>query len=310
VVRLGTLEAHRVDAIDSKAGPQIVLVHGFGLGAWMWERDQGLLAQAGHTSWAVNLPGHGADVGADADFDKLVSAVTAAVSDLESPTLVGHGGGALVAQVVAERTNLSALVLMNPLPPGNVKYRPDMVGAQALIGALPSVFAGRVEFTLEAASSTSLAAVPEGEREAVYQRISPWPSGLARSLVRRPEVTSTGVPTLVLTGLQDHVVPSSVSRLVGDFHNAVTWRFDDVGHLPPLEPTGTRVVKSLVGWLADPQPRRVLELNAFQPGEGVGDTARAARMPEKTARSSSRFLKRNQALKDERRYKGDDPLSG
>ncbi len=306
MVRLGGLGAHSVDGTNGADGPTVLLVHGFGQGAWIWSRDQDLLAAAGYTSVAVDLPGHGADAGASADFDALVAGLVAAVADLDGPVLVGLGGGGLVAQVVAERTNLSALVLINPLPSGDVKYRPDMPGAQALLGALSSVLGGGMELSLESASTTSLSAVPDAERAQIHGRTTPWPAGLARSLVRRPSVTPTGLPTLVLTGLQDHVVPSNVSRLVGDYFNAVTWRFDDVGHLPPLEPAGERLTRALMEWLGDPQSRKVLEIHAFQPDEGVGEDVREGRRPKRTARSNSRFLSVNRAVAVARSFKGDD----
>ncbi|GEM_PF-1440950 len=310
MARLGALEAHRVDGTDGADGDPVLLVHGFGQGSWIWDRDQQLLAAEGHSSVAVDLPGHGADAGSDADFDDMVAGLVSAVSELDAPVLVALGGGALVAQVVAERTNLTALVLINPVPPGDVRYRPDMAGAQALVGALPSLLGGNLAFSLEAASSTSLSAVSESDRADVHARITPWPGGLARSLFRRPQVTPTGVPTLVLTGLQDHVVPSNISRLVGDYFNAVTWRFDDLGHLPPLEPTGGRLVQAMVGWLRDPQPRKVLEIHAFEPSAGVGEEEREARRPKKTARSNSRFLARNRAAARDKAFKGDDASSG
>ncbi len=302
--RLGPLVAHRV-AGSKEGDPTVVLVHGFGQGAWIWRRDQALLAEAGWTSVAVDLPGHGADAGGDAAFDDLVAGLVGAVSQLDQPVLVGLGGGALVAQVVAERTSLSALVLINPLPSGDVKYRPGAAGAQALIGALPSVLGGGVELSLGAASTTILSAVPEGDRASVHGQLAPWPGGLVRSLLRRPSVTPTGVATLVLTGLQDEMVPSATSRLVGDYHNAVTWRFDDVGHLPPQEPTGERLTRAMLEWLANPQPRKVLEIHAFQPAEGVGEGEREARRPKKTARSNSRFLRKNREAASEAAFKGE-----
>ncbi len=309
MTRLGPLAASHVEKTGSREGLEVVLVHGFGLGGWIWERDQALLAQSGHSSWAVDLPGHGTEAGGSADFEALVSALQEAVSSLESPVLVGMGGGALVAQVVAQRSDLHSLVLINPLPPGGVKFRPGMAGLQALLSALPSFLTGRPQLSLEGASSTTLTALPEPVRAAVHARTTPWPEGLAKSLFRRPSVAPSSVPTLVLTGLQDHLVPANVGRLVGDFHNAVTWRFDDVGHLPALEPGGERVVRSMLEWLANPQPRRVLEVQAFQPSEGVGQQSRDARSPEKTARSNSRFLTRNRGKIKDREFKAEDDAS-
>ena len=56
-MKLGPLNARCVRS-ERQNGPPVLLVHGIGLGAWIWERDQRLLANAGLTSWAVDLPGH------------------------------------------------------------------------------------------------------------------------------------------------------------------------------------------------------------------------------------------------------------
>jgi hypothetical protein len=108
-------------------------------------------------------------------------------------------------------------------------------------------------------------------------------------VLRPPKVEPARCPVLVTCGLQDRLVSYRVARLIGDFHrNAVTWRFDDVGHFPQLEPGGARLLDAVLHWVKAPQSRRVLEVEAFSPEEGVGRKERKARTPH-PERSDSRW---------------------
>ena len=301
---LGPLAAHLVEAVGEGAGSPVVLVHGFGQGAWIWERDQAVFAEAGFTTWAIELPGHGADAGSSVSLEELVASLAAAVATLETPVLVGLGGGALLAQVVAAREPVGPLVLVNPLPPAQVRFRPGRTGLRALVQAGPGLLTGRVRLPLDASVAASLAAVEPSERRSIWERITPWPPGLARDLLLRPEAPPAPGPTLVLPGLADHLVPTAVARLVGDYHQAVVWRFDDVGHLPPLEAAGLRLTRHLVDWLQRPHRRQVVELDAFAPDEGVGKRVRDARRGDRPRpRSNSRFLAHNRARSRKRRFR-------
>jgi pimeloyl-ACP methyl ester carboxylesterase len=88
-------------------GPPTLLVHGLGLGSWMWERDQARLAERGIASWAIDLPGHGSDVGSDVSVQDIVAAVHAAHDVVAEETgqkvvLIGHSLGALAVQMLFE----------------------------------------------------------------------------------------------------------------------------------------------------------------------------------------------------------------
>jgi pimeloyl-ACP methyl ester carboxylesterase len=93
----------------------IVLVHGAWHGAWCWAAVQAALDQRGLTSYAIDLPGHGAstlplgDLHGDADhlgdvLDRLA---------LSDSVLVGHSyGGAVITDAAAARTDLAHLVYL------------------------------------------------------------------------------------------------------------------------------------------------------------------------------------------------------
>ncbi len=84
----------------------VVLIHGAWQGAWVWGDVRPLLAQAGMTAVAVDLPGNGNDdIGpADVSLDLYTAHVGAIVRGLGRPvSLVAHSGGGLIASAVAER---------------------------------------------------------------------------------------------------------------------------------------------------------------------------------------------------------------
>ena len=89
------------------------------------------------------------------------------------------------------------------------------------------------------------------------------------------------------------VVSTWTSRLIGDYHDAIIWRFDDLGHMPSLEPNGERMVRYIIGWLKEPRGRHVREIDAFAPEEGVGQELRDKRRGAMgRQRSNNRFKRK------------------
>ncbi|KAA1399710.1 alpha/beta fold hydrolase [Aeromicrobium ginsengisoli] len=104
---------------------KIILVPGFWLGAWSWDRIAPALEAAGHDVVALTLPGLES---VDADRSGIgladhVAAIVAAVDEAEEPVvLVGHsGGGAAVHGAVDQRADKVARAIYvdsGPLPHG------------------------------------------------------------------------------------------------------------------------------------------------------------------------------------------------
>jgi pimeloyl-ACP methyl ester carboxylesterase len=252
----------------------------------MWERSQARLAEQGLASWAFDLPGHGADAGRDVQFEEIVSAVAAAHDAVAQETgsavaVVGHSMGALAVQVLFGTLTLDCAVLMCPTPPAGVSLRPDRAMLKAGFAVLPALLRRKpLEIPLAAYAATAMTAVaPERHRE-VHGKLTAWPNRLTRTLARnRPTVAPNkpDFPVLVVLGGKDLVTPPATVRSVGDWYEAVVWRFDDVGHLPPLEPGGERVSKHLAGFLLEPRSRRIHGAEAFAPADGSGTDVRADR---------------------------------
>lgn len=288
-MKLAGLDAHHVRPAQP-VGPPLLLVHGIGLGRWFWKRDQELLASLGLESWAVDLPGHGAAAG-KATMDHCYDAVEAAAACLEEPALVGHSAGGLVAQVVASRTAVRSLVLVASVPCAPVPFLPTPQGVRCMLPQLGRLAAGRnlplrrIDYV-----RTGMHLLSEDEVDRAVAQLSPWPNGMVRDMAfRRPRLEGWGGPVLVTHGLLDRVSSLRTSRLLADHHDAVLWRFDDLAHLPPLEPGGERHARAVGEWLLQPTVRQVREIDPLAPTEGVGDGRRAERRGWNPPRSDSGF---------------------
>jgi pimeloyl-ACP methyl ester carboxylesterase len=99
----------------------LLFIHGELTGSWLWERYLGYFAGRGWEGHALNLRNHFWSQTADPTtltFDWYVDDVAAAMERLGPSTVaVGHGLGGLLVLKAAERTELSAVVLLSPEPP-------------------------------------------------------------------------------------------------------------------------------------------------------------------------------------------------
>jgi pimeloyl-ACP methyl ester carboxylesterase len=274
-MRLGELEVE-----VSGHGPPVVLVHGIGLGPWLWRPWLPLFAERGLRTVAVRLP----DGAANQDFEQTVTAVASVVRTFPEPILVGHSMGGLVAQVLATRVPVRALALICPLPPGQIRVLPSREAIRHGGGLVRALLAGRpLRVDWDLYRRLGLDVMDEATARACFARTEPWSNALARDLAfRRPhvDVSRLHVPTLVCIGKQDRLVAWQKARIIGDLYEAVTWRYDELGHMPPYEPGGDRMGRDLAGWLAAPARPAVLESEGYGPAEGVGHTLRAERRGE------------------------------
>ncbi|MES2640823.1 MAG: alpha/beta fold hydrolase [Myxococcota bacterium] len=287
--RFGPLEG--VVSGPADAPVVAVLLHGIGLGPWLWEPWIPAFTAAGVRTIALRMPGH-AEGDADIGLADMVTAVEAALDAIGgTPVIVGHSMGGLVAQILATRRTFAAVALVCPLPAGQVRVLPPRGALRSGLSLARSLLAGaplRVGWSLYRAVGLDL--VDEGTARDLHARVVPWPNRLCRDLAfARPVVdpARVNVPVLVALGARDTLVPWRQARLLGDLYEAVTWRYDDLGHMPPWEPGGDRLGRDLVAWVVAPSRPQVLESEGYGPAEGVGHTLRRERRGEAMKRRSA-----------------------
>lgn len=289
-IQLGKLKGTLVRP-DEERGPPVLLVHGLGMGRWVFERFQATLAGQGVPSIAIDLPGHGGEDESEPGFERAVAEVTEAVDELPGCVLLGHSGGGAIAQVAAGRARPTALILVQPFPCDGVAMPTHRFMLHLARRHLTDLLMGRpVVFEAEDLERMGLDLVPEAQRAALADKFQPVPARLLRQLVRRPYRVDPGAvrcPTLVCTGKLDAVTPWVVGRRIGEWYDAVIWRYDDLGHFPWLQDEGVRLENQLAEYIVRPVERKVTEAEAWAPNEGRGTDARMVSRGSEGARRSA-----------------------
>ena len=245
-----------VECFGDGGGP-VVLLHGFGGSSFSWRYWIPALAER-HKVWAVDLKGHGSapapedDRYTPHDHAELVYRLIIQ-KDLRDVTLFGHSMGGGIALLVAlrlwEQGRLQRLVLVSGtaytqrLPPfvkiarkGRLaRWLFTLVPKRGLIGwVLRSIV-----YDPSAISGAQIEAYAEPLRSAPHRRgliktaQDIIPSDIDELSARFSEID---VPTLLLWGRHDRVVPLSVGEKLSEALPQATLEvLEDCGHLPAEE---------------------------------------------------------------------------
>ena len=229
------------------AGPDALLLHGYGSDSLSWVVNQTALEPAA-TLHAVDLPGHGAatlDVG-DGSVAALAAQVAQALDagGLKRLNVVGHSlGGAVAMRLAQDRPDLvGSLALIAPaglgqgVDAGFLDAYPEMADAAAATALMQRLVVqprliGRV---LVARVLAQLA--EEGRRDAL-RRIAAALQADAAAHEATAEaigrIAPTVLPRLVVWGAQDAINPHDPERLAR--FGAQTLIAPEAGHLPHIE---------------------------------------------------------------------------
>jgi len=232
-------------------GPELVLLHGWGLHGGVWEPLRAALEQRFHVS-AFDLPGHGFSAFTPLrGFDQAVDAVAAQVP--ANAIVCGWSMGGLLAQALARRhpARVRALALVSTTP--SFVQRPDWPHAMKI--EVLAGFASGLRTDLEATLKTFVALNAMGganSRPAIralatelLARGAPDPSALDVGLEMlgatdlRADAGGITQPTVIFHGRRDALAPIEAGRWLGErVPRARLVELENAAHLPFLSHPG------------------------------------------------------------------------
>jgi pimeloyl-ACP methyl ester carboxylesterase len=225
-----------------------VLIHGAWQGAWVWDQLKPLLAEAGVTPVAIDLPGNGTDdtKPADVSLDLYVDHIGELLQRLpERVSLVAHSGGGVVASAVAERfaERISRIAYVaGMMLPSEVSYAdivaelkddlPNVAGIAPHLVWSDDRLSSRVP--VQAALTYFFQDCPSTEAMAAAQRLTPQPE---RGRTVRPRLTPESfgrIPRLYIETEADRSVILACQRRMQALVPGAEVVTLQTGHAPQL----------------------------------------------------------------------------
>ncbi|TDN91826.1 alpha/beta hydrolase [Microbacterium sp. BK668] len=210
----------------------VLLSHGWPLNSDAWEATALFLAERGHRAVAHDRRGHGKSTQTwnGNEMDTYADDLACLIDhlDLQNLTLIGHStGGGEVLHYLARHgsTRVARLVLVSAVPPLMVRREdnPGGLPIDVFDGIRAGEAAGRSQLYRDLADgpffgNNRTGEVPQGTRDAF------WLQGLASGTRNayeciaafsetdfRPDLEKVDVPTLVIHGDDDQIVPFEIS---------------------------------------------------------------------------------------------------
>jgi len=231
---------------DAEGAP-VILIHGFGGDCLSWLFNQEALAE-GHTTYAIDLPGHGGsdkDVG-DGTLDVMIKAVLdfMEANGIAKAHLVGHSMGGAVSLALALRhpDRVASASLLAPAGLGaeiNMDFINGFIDqrrAKKLRGVLEALVNDPGMITNDMVEEVLKYKRLDGAQEALGKmRDGLFPGG-SQPTFDSGELAGISVPTLAIWGEADQILPVAHADALPDKVTVV--RLPATGHLPQMEKAG------------------------------------------------------------------------
>jgi pimeloyl-ACP methyl ester carboxylesterase len=248
----------------SRKKPPVMMIHGGFCGPWAFDRLAGRFESAGHKVSRPALRFH------DGQTPPPALATTSLLDyagDLEAelgdepPILVGHSMGGLIAQMLAARRKVAALVLLAPSPPWGVPPSTlfEIAAAQALLLKV-GFWAQILEPDAGYAARHSFNRMGPAEREEMAARLVPesgratfelmhW--GLDMGRASEVDARKVDCPVLLLVGSEDRInPPGTVERIAALYKDRATFETrPGMSHWLIGEPGWEEVAGRALNWL-------------------------------------------------------------
>ncbi|HVR65889.1 MAG TPA: acetoin dehydrogenase dihydrolipoyllysine-residue acetyltransferase subunit [Verrucomicrobiae bacterium] len=225
-------------------GAPVLFIHGFGGDLNNWLFNQEVLAES-HTTYAIDLPGHGGsgkDVGAG-DLGAMTAAVAGwmAAMKIDRAHLVGHSlGGAIALQLAATQPDkVASATLICPAglgPDVSMEYINGFIETsrgkklepilQMLVANPALVTRDMIEDVLKFKRIDGVDAALKKMRDAIV------PGG-KQGAILRDAFGKVKAPIQIISGSQDRIVPAKHAE--GLPGNVKVHSFANAGHMPHME---------------------------------------------------------------------------
>ncbi len=229
---------------EQGAGDPVVMVHGLGGTASVWEPQAMRLAEhfrvvrydqrgsgASRSTEALSIDRWVADLG------ELLDAL-----DLDRPHLVGHSLGTLVVQHFAarhpERVRSLALLGINRSPPEARRAAVLQRAAEVRVDGVASIVDSLLAVAPSRHSARHAPAAMAAIREMISRQDDASYAASCEAMAHstRPDLSGVDAPLLLVAGLADTISPPQLSRdLAADYPGARLVELPDCGHWMPLE---------------------------------------------------------------------------
>ena len=246
--------------------PPVLMIHGAFCGPWSLD---GLRERFESAGYAVSAPALRFHNGARPPAALGTTGLADYAADLEdeikalgqAPILVGHSMGGLLAQMLATRHDVAALILLAPSAPwGTPPTTLFEIGAAQALHLHPGYWNMVLEPSRDVALAHSLDRLPRHMRDEVFNRFVPesgratfeimnW--GLDVNRASEVEADQVTAPLLFLTGSEDRInPPSTVERIAALYRGRATHEvLDGMGHWLIGEPGWERLAERSLQWL-------------------------------------------------------------
>jgi pimeloyl-ACP methyl ester carboxylesterase len=244
------------------------MIHGAFCGPWAFDRFREPFVAAGYAVHAPALRLHGsvrdrAGLATTSLFDYAADLERFVSRFDQRPVLVGHSLGGLLAQMLAARGLVRALVLLAPSPPWGILPTTlfELASAQALL--LTGDYWNRpLRPDYDVAASHSLDRLSPPERREVFARFVPE-SGLATfeimhalwDVKRAAQVTARDVtcPIFCLVGERDRINPPSTVRRIAERYRgrAIFETLPGHSHWLIGEPGWEKIAARACDWISE-----------------------------------------------------------
>jgi alpha-beta hydrolase superfamily lysophospholipase len=242
---------------DSAPEAHIVLVHGIAEHCGRYERTGSLFADAGFFVRSFDLIGFGGSGGPRGDIgdwaqyhDQIERHVEWAIEQGGPVVLMGHsmGGNLALGYVLSARPTPDLLVLSAPALGGGAGWQRAVAGVGARIAptvAIPNSLKGD-QLSRDPAVGEAYFSDP-----LVYTKATPRLGAAFFEAMDDLNETASGldVPTLVLHGAADTIVPPQSSAILGDLPNVERRLLPNLRHEILSEPEGPELVQDIIDWI-------------------------------------------------------------